>query len=194
MPLYESVAKMPIHEQAAEIDRRCKEEYEKRVASGKPLTPAHIQMVCGISRQTYSEWLRGVSNMRVQGGFVHPEPGDNLRKSAEEQAAIMERREVLMIWEGVCSAMLADVATDANSKSGVTGANFLLERALGYQREATIEAANASMGLEKLLARLQIRLETRDNKAAEIGAAAVISLPPEPALDVEQDETEEDTE
>lgn len=193
MPLYESVAKLPILEQPAEIDRRITAEYNKRLAQKLPLTPAHIQMVCGISKTTYREWRESDSNARINGGFVHPEFGDNQRRSPEEHAAILERRELLLVWESVCASMLADTANDSNSKSAVTGANFQLERALGYQRDGGCEAAAANAGLEAILARIAVRLATGDKKTAEIGAdMALVNLPTAPAADEDQDEADAD--
>lgn len=185
MPLYESIAKLPITEHAAEIDRRCKAEYEKRLQSKLPMTPAHIQMICGIGKATYDEWTRGNSTVRVNGGFAHPLPEDNNRRSDEVKAAEIERRETLHIWESVCAAMLADTATYSESKSAVTGANFMLERSLGYQRDVATDAANSGMGLEALLSRLELRLATQ-SKPAELKAdVALISIPPETAGDTE---------
>jgi hypothetical protein len=81
--------------------------------------------------------------------------------------------------------MLADTATYSESKSAVTGANFMLERSLGYQRDTATDAANSGMGLEALLSRLELRLATQ-SKPAELKAdVALISIPPETTGDTE---------
>lgn len=192
MPLYESVAKLPITEQAAEIDRRCREEYERRKPLKMPMASPHIQMICGISRPIYQQWLAG--NVQARFGGNNPVGNfsgeDNFRKDEEERAAIAARREVLQMWESICTATLIDCSTGSDSKSGVTGANFALERIMGYHRESQGDAALLNTGLEALLSRLKLREATGRGKTAEITAdVALISIPPAGDTDAMGDDT-----
>ncbi len=156
--LANSVGRLPIEQQIAEIDRRLTEEWERRRELGLPMSPINICDVLCIDKATFSRWKDGsVGQPQIE------------EQTADAVDFYQQRSELLGAWMIKCEASWLDIAGNSDGKSAVSGANNVLNKLFGYDRRG--EERQQSLRYEEMLRRIRSR-QTARSPAEKKGAGS----------------------